>query len=101
MIYQIPESDTLAKEIAYAIKTEYRPYEIEVLIKIYRWTKAERDKHFFIFILKRIYKYKKGLKKLKSDGLIALVKGKEPYRITRYGYNTGRAMLELKERGLL
>lgn len=101
MSYRVPENDALAQDIADTIKIEYHSYEIEVLIKIYRWTKAEKDKHFFIHILKRIYKYKKALKRFKSDGFISLVKSKEPYRINRYGYNTGRAMLELKERGFL
>ena len=94
-------NDLIYEEIASDIAKEFKDHEIETMIKIYRWTKAEHNSYFFIHVLKRIYNYKKAIKKLRTKYLIFLVRGSGPYRITQDGMRVGRLMLELRWRELI
>jgi len=89
------------QEAANDIKEKFKPYEIDVMIKIYRWTKSERNGYFFSNVCKREYNYKKGLKKLRTKYLIRLVKGNDPHKITKDGIRMGYLMLLCKDLGLL
>ncbi len=89
------------KDIVEDIKKQFKPYEVEVLIKIYRWTKSERNRYFFLQILKRLPFYKKAVKKLRNLYLIELVKSNDPHRITQDGMRTGGLLLQLRNLGFL
>lgn len=83
------------------IKAIFKPEELEVLVKIYRWTKADKNPYFFENVLKHIDGYTKALKKLRNHYFIILVKGSGPYRITEDGVLTARLVLDLQEKGFL
>lgn len=89
------------REIAKDIKKQFRSHEINVLIKIYRWTKSERNRYFFSHICKREPNYKNALKYLRSHALIQLVRSKDPHKITKDGIRAGGLMLLCKDLGLL
>lgn len=95
------EESILNQEISNTIKSQFRPYEIDLMIKIYRFTKSNKNPYVKLYMLKRFHNYKKALKRFKNEGYVFLHKGKEPYGITRFGMDIGRAMLELKELGFL
>ena len=92
---------TVYEEFADDIRKRFRPYEIDAMIRIYRWTKSEKNRYFFTHILKRIQNYKKAIKKLRSEALIQVVKGNDPYKISQDGMLVGGLMLQLKEMKLL
>jgi len=89
------------RDIAKDIKAQFKPHEIETMIRIYRWTKSERNSYFFSPICKREYNYKKTLKKLRSRYLIRVIRGNDPHKITKDGMRAGRIMLLCKDLGLL
>jgi len=91
----------LYRDIVKDIKEKFDSYEIEVMIRIYRWTKSERNPYFFSHICKRESGYKKSLKYLRSQGLIRLVKSNDPHKITKDGIRTGRLMLLCQDLGFL
>ena len=89
------------REIAEDIKKHFKSHEINVLIKIYRWTKSEHNRYFFSHICKREPNYKSALKFLRSNALIQLVRSKGPHKISKDGIRAGRIMLLCKDLGLL
>ena len=92
---------TIYEDIAIDINRRFRRNEIDVMMKIYRWTKSERNSYFFLHILKRIQNYKSAIKRLRSNGLIRVIRGKEPLRITKDGIRAGILMIQLEELDLL
>jgi len=95
------DESVLYQEIANAIRNQFRPNEIDLMIMIYRRIKADRTHFIKLYVLKRVPQYKKSLKKFRREGYVYLHKGKEPYNITRFGFDAGRSMLELRELGYL
>ena len=95
------EDSILYQEIANAIRNQFRQHEIDLMIRIYRRCKSDRTHFVKLYVLKKIHQYKKTLKRFRSEGYVYLHKGKEPYHFTRFGFDTGRAMLELRELGYL
>ncbi len=91
----------LYREATEDIKKGFKPYEIDVMIKIYRWTKSEHNSYFFSTVCKREYNYKKALKKLRTRNLIRLVKGNDPHKITKDGIRMGYLMLLCRDLGFL
>jgi hypothetical protein len=91
----------LYRENAEEIKKNFKPNEITVMVKIYRWTKSERNAYFFTYICKREYNYKKALRKLRSLSLIWVVRGNDPHKITKDGMRTGRLMLLCQDLGFI
>jgi len=75
--------------------------EIECLLRIYRWTKAERYPVFLKYIVKRIHNHSKALNKLKQKGFIHVIKSRDPWRITEDGMRVGGLLAELKIKDLL
>jgi len=75
--------------------------EIECLLKIYRWTKSERNAFFFQVILKRISDYKKHLRGLRQKRFVTAVRPKDPWKITRDGILVGGVIAELRLNDLL
>lgn len=89
------------RDIVKDIRGQFKPHDIEVMVKVYRWIKSEHQPYFFLHILKRIYNYKKAVKKLRAKGLIQVVKGNDPHKITNYGAMIGGLMLLCQDLGLL
>ena len=85
------------EERAEILRTQLNTAGIDCLDKIYRWTKADRNPHFFPHILKRISNYNKGLKQLMQKGFVYLVRSTGPYRILPDGIRVGGLIIELKE----
>ncbi|KKM69781.1 hypothetical protein LCGC14_1447340 [marine sediment metagenome] len=88
-------------EIAKVINKQFKPHEIDVMVRIYRWTKSERNRFFFTPICKRIHNYKNAFKKLRSRRLIRVIRGNDPHKVTKDGIRVGRLMILCRELGYL
>lgn len=101
MIDDLLEDLQIYQDIAADLKRKFKDFEIVVLLKIYRHTKAGKSPLFQEQTLKRIGGYRDALKNLRKRGLIYLIKGKGPYRIVDDGVRTAVVILTLIEKGYL
>ncbi|MFX1480547.1 MAG: hypothetical protein ACFFCI_20855 [Promethearchaeota archaeon] len=79
--------------------------EIEAMIRIYRWTKSDRNAYFFPQrVTRQVHNYKKHIKKLRTRALIQAVRSQSlsgVHRITQAGQWVGYIMLLLRDLEML
>ena len=75
--------------------------DIELILKIFRWTKAERNPNFHTETLKRFPKYKKGLKRLQNKFFLIYQVKHGIWRINEDLVRIGKLLLELRYREII
>lgn len=100
MSEEYPE-DAIFKECVKDVREQFSEEEIQTIIRIYYWTKADKSPYFFENVLKKIPNTTKVIKRLKNKSLIYQVKGNGPYRITQDFVRVASYILELIDLDLL
>jgi len=79
----------------------FHPNEIEVMIRIYKWTKSDHNIYFSPQrVVHQVGNYRKRVRKLRARALIQAIKSgslSEAHKITQDGQATGYIMLLLRD----